>query len=223
MALLTRQDILYAELTDGERRLRLFCDAIAEGKTPNEKILTELASAFRAVLAGDPPEKALSLTKRRGRKPLSGKQFARYRQLAMLVLDRMAAGETRDAAIEQVSRREHVSIRTLARYYNEFRQELREDLELLERIRRRWAPIEQHAKSMQQFSDAANQALEPIMEAARRSAAFVDAIQRSAEATIDPSRSAIDELAKAIQQRIDLFEAAASAQQRPTQKKSTKK
>lgn len=65
--LLSKQDILDAELTAGKRVFRRFIDANKEGQTVAPEDLQFLVTAFEQILDGRDPKKALKLERGQGR------------------------------------------------------------------------------------------------------------------------------------------------------------
>jgi len=108
-------------MTKGRLRLRLFCNAIKNGKVPDAKILQELATAFDAILKGESADKALELQRPRGRKPHGSREHIEHWLLVELVLQKRESGLTRDKAIEAVSIEQGIPFDTLERYYKKKR------------------------------------------------------------------------------------------------------
>ena len=71
MAILTREQILTHEMSEGHARLWRFIDAVNKGKTPKKEDLTALGESFQLILDGDNPKKALGLSGKQseGRRP----------------------------------------------------------------------------------------------------------------------------------------------------------
>ena len=88
-----------------ENVLAFYCDAIESNEHPDRRIEEYVAKAFRAILDGVNPSKALGLTRRQGQRRQRTLQKVDQRdfQLAHAVRRRMKAGEKRDDAIAAVA------------------------------------------------------------------------------------------------------------------------
>jgi hypothetical protein len=61
MKIATRESIETRDMSDGQWRLWLFVDAVRRGAAPDPGDISALADAFREILAGVDPKKALGI------------------------------------------------------------------------------------------------------------------------------------------------------------------
>lgn len=107
--------------TAGERLLIRFCQAVEGGTYPSADDMLELAKGFRAILSGDAPKKALSLSRGKGRPKRTAaeadEELARVYPMIKDILERRAAGKTQEIAIEEAAERWGVPEGSLSDYY----------------------------------------------------------------------------------------------------------
>ena len=109
--------------------LRMFCDAVENGQTPDERVLEYLAQCLREVLSGTDASKALNLSKRKAgqrRQRTSEGIDDRNMKVARAIVRRMnVGGQPREEAIEDVAASMGVSTSVARKAYEAFSKHVR--------------------------------------------------------------------------------------------------
>ena len=118
-----------------ESRLRRFTEAVGKGQVPDPELLSWIADAFKKILVGEDPRRALGVVRTRGRKSNVLERFVN----AVMVESLRNSGSSYGQATEAVRKsRGYFNIRTIEKHYAEFREvaaglltEIEEHTELL--------------------------------------------------------------------------------------------
>ena len=136
----------YIELAelDGKREygllvLDLYCKAIREGKSPDSRIMDYLARSFDKIINDDEvAQKALNITKTKGRSPDSSTLKKHFR-LAAYMVDLMEAGASYYDAKAQVAKERHQSEGTVKEAYDDLAVIIKDRLAYEQNDAKNWA------------------------------------------------------------------------------------
>lgn len=111
--------------TKGQTALRHFLEARQQGKQADEADLEFLTKAFRKVMDGTDPRKALQLETGRGRKKNHRDEWHHW-AIAEYIIRKMAAGAGYDQAILDAANNYHCSESAAKLYYGRYKDLIRE-------------------------------------------------------------------------------------------------
>jgi len=119
-SLLTREDIVCAELSPGKRRLARIAFRIRQDvDVLDREDLDFIATAFEQILEGIEPKRALGIVEKQhqGRANLTASEADRRMKYALAVEQYRRAGMKRDAAVERVADEFGLSFSTIEDHY----------------------------------------------------------------------------------------------------------
>lgn len=108
--------------TEGEKMMLRYIAAIDAGKIPEGEVLTFLREAFSRILAGEPPQKALTLERPQG----NVKHHAGWWEALRMVARMDLLGETYEQARDYIADTTGKSDKTIARYYSRHKDSARD-------------------------------------------------------------------------------------------------
>lgn len=128
----------FASITNGEKMMLKYCQAIEKGGVPDHETLVFFGNAFEQILLNNAqPQKALDLEKKRGRKrPITAKEAEPRASIARAVLLLMREnGFTYEKAVERISLKHDISYKTVQRYYGEYKEHAANAFEMIEALK----------------------------------------------------------------------------------------